>query len=419
MDPLLNPYSPGAGATPPELAGRDEILDSAVLAIMRARAGRHAKGQLLLGLRGVGKTVLLNEIRARATEEGCRVVMVEASEGRKLPDLLVPLLRQLILQLDRGERVSHQARQALRTLRSFASAFKVAVGDIEFGLDAEPGSADSGDLEIDLPDLFEAVARAAQDRETAVVLLIDEVQYLSERDLSALIVAVHRVTQRALPLIFLGAGLPQLAGLAGNAKSYAERLFDYPPVGALEEADATEALRTPALKVGVDYEDHALDMIVRVTHGYPYFLQEWGKHAWNTADQTPISAEDAQAATGRAVRGLDQGFFSVRLDRLTPREKAYVRAMAELGPGPHRSGDIAEALDMKVQAAGSLRDKLIRKGMIYSPAHGDTAFTVPMFDEFMRRSVPWPLAPEAARAHHALTACKISRGLSGPWGAPS
>ena len=385
MDPTRNPYAPGAGARPPELAGRDDIIEAARIAIVRARAGRHAKGQLLLGLRGVGKTVLLNRIEELAEEAGCYPILIEAPEGRGLAELLVPHLRRLLVRLDRSERRRERVRRAVQALRSFAGAFKVAVGEFEVSVEPETGLADSGELVVDLPALFVAVAQAAQEVETAAILMIDEVQYLAAEDLGALIVALHRVTQRGLPMLFFGAGLPQLAGLAGDAKSYAERLFDYPPVGPLPEADAKDAVREPAREEGADYTDDALDLIVARTEGYPYFLQEWGKHAWDTADRAPIDREDAEAATTRAIEQLDNGFFRVRLDRLTPREKQYMRAMAELGPGPHRSGDIAAQLGLSVQAVAPLRAGLIRKGMIYSPAHGDTAFTVPMFDAFMRR----------------------------------
>ena len=391
MDPRLNPYAPGAGAPPPELAGREAVLEGADVAVSRTLAGRHAKGQILLGLRGVGKTVLLNRIAEMAEAAGSQTILVEAPEGRSLPDIVVPPLRRTLLRLDRGERVRAEVKRALRTLRSFASAFTVAAGQLEFGVDAEPGSADSGDIEFDLPELLIAAAEAARAKETGIVLLIDEVQYLSETDLSALIVAVHKVTQRGLPLLFFGAGLPQLAGLAGEAKSYAERLFDYPPIEALPKPAATEALRAPALREGVEYEPAALDAIIERTRGYPYFLQEWGKHAWNVAPSSPVTAADARRATERALAELDDSFFRVRLDRLTPKEKEYVRAMAELGPGPHRSGEIADVLGVRVESVAPRRSKLIQKGMIYSPAHGDTAFTVPMFDEFMRRTMAWPV----------------------------
>lgn len=330
-----------------------------------------------------------------AEREGVRTIFIEAPENRGLPELLVPPLRRLLTRLDRGERVQSRARDALRTLRNFASAFKVSVGGVEIGLEAEPGTADSGDLETDLPELLLSVAAAAEENDSAVALIIDEVQYLSSGDLSALIVSIHKVTQRGLPLILFGAGLPQLAGLAGETKSYAERLFDYPPVGPLAPDDATDAIREPARREGVDYTPEALEIIVSTTQGYPYFLQEWGKHAWDVAEASPITADDARLANERAIRQLDHGFFRVRLDRLTPREKQYMRAMAELGPGPHRSGEIARAMGDPVSAVAPLRQGLIRKGMVYSPAHGDTAFTVPMFDAFLRRSMPD--APDARK----------------------
>jgi DNA-binding CsgD family transcriptional regulator len=383
MSPALNPYTPGAGAPPPELAGRDALLAEAELAVARTRAGRHAKGLLMLGLRGVGKTVLLNEIEQRAERDGAQTVSFEAPDGRALAQLLVPPMRRALRRLKLTERV----KDAFRAVHSFASHARLTVEGIEYGL-APPGVADSGDLDLDLTDLFLAVGEAARDQGTAVVLLVDEVQYLSESDLGALIVAIHKVTQRQLPLVLFGAGLPQLAGLAGNAKSYAERLFDYPPVGSLDDLAARRALREPAREAGADYEDDALDALVGATQGYPYFLQEWGKHTWNAAPRSPITRADVQAATPTALAALDDSFFRVRLDRLTPREKDYVRAMAGLGPGPHRSGEIADALGIRVQTAGPLRDRLIRKGMIYSPAHGDTAFTVPMFDAFLRRVMP-------------------------------
>jgi hypothetical protein len=390
MDPARNPYSPGAGTPPPELAGREQVLEDARITLARVGAGRPARSQMLLGLRGVGKTVLLNRIEVMAQDQGYHSVLIEAPENRRLPELVVPALRKLLLRLDRGERVRVGARAALRALRNFASVFKVAHGDLEFGIEADPGVADSGNIESDVTDLLVAVAEAAKESDTAVILLIDEVQYLCQSDLAALIVAVHRISQKALPLTFFGAGLPQLAGLAGEAKSYAERLFDYPDIGALNPEAAREAIREPARREGVDYTDEAISIIVERTRGYPYFLQEWGTHAWKVADSSPIDASDAKRATELAIEQLDKGFFRVRLDRLTPREKSYMRAMAQLGPGPHRSGDIAQALEVKVQSVAPVRLSLVKKGMIYSPAHGDTAFTVPMFDEFLRRSMPSP-----------------------------
>jgi len=343
---------------------------------------------MLLGLRGVGKTVLLNRIAELAGGDGYETIMLEAPEDRSLAEMLVPPLRQLLFKLSRRDQTKDIAKRGLAVLRAFASVFKVRAGDIEFGVEPETGTADSGVLESDMPEMLLAVASAAKNAGSPVALFVDEMQYLSELDLAALIVSIRKMAQKSMPLVLFGAGLPQLAGLAGDAKSYAERLFDYPDVGALARESAEEAIATPLRRENVEIEDAALSLIVSKTKGYPYFLQEWGFHAWNVAPASPIRRRDAEQGTMKALEELDRGFFRVRLDRLTPREKDYMRAMAELGPGPHRSGEIAQALKMDVTAAGPLRSGLIKKGMVYSPQHGDTAFTVPMFDEFMRRSMP-------------------------------
>ncbi len=390
MEPLLNPFSPGAGSPPPELAGRAELLIQARLTLGRIKAGRYEQSLMLVGLRGVGKTVLLNRIREIAEDTGYGVVMIEATENRSLPELLLPALRQILYQLDAMAGVSDKVKRSLKVLRSFVGAIKLKKGEVEVGMDIDPekGTADSGDLEADLADLFVVVGEAAKDRGTAVALIVDEIQYLSENEMSALIMAIHRVSQRQLPMVLVGAGLPQLIGLAGRSKSYAERLFSYPYVGPLSANDAKEALRGPVAQQQVAFTDEALDELATVTHGYPYFLQEWGYAAWNLAPTSPIDAAVVKHATTVAIKKLDGSFFRVRFDRLTPREKDYLRALAELGEGPHRSGDIAEALGMKVQSIAPLRSGLIKKGMIYSPAHGDTAFTVPLFDQFMKRTMP-------------------------------
>ena len=388
MNPATNPFAPGAGTQPPELAGRKAILDAASIALARVKNGRSARSQMLLGLRGVGKTVLLNRLVEFAETEGYLTIYLEAPEDRRLAEMLVQPLRSTLFRLSRVEQARAVALNALAVLRNFATGFKVAVGDIEFSVEEEKGTADSGDIETDLPEVFLAVARAAQGAGKAVALFIDEVQYLQQQDLAALIVSIHRVNQKGLPLLVFGAGLPQLAALAGEAKSYAERLFDFPEVGPLTGVAARSAIRTPIQKEGAQISDEALEFILQLTAGYPYFLQEWGSHAWNVATVSPITVQDVEVATVQARARLDHGFFRVRLDRLTPREKAYVRAMAELGPGPHRSGDIAQKLGISVTSAAPLRGGLIKKGMIYSPQHGDTAFTVPMFDQYMRRAMP-------------------------------
>ena len=390
MDPVSNPFAPGAGTPPPELAGRDELREMIRVAIERVRRGLPTKSILMVGLRGVGKTVLLDRMRDDAEAARIHTVRIEAPESRSLPALLAPQLRQALLRLSRNAQAKVLAQRALRALAGFAKALKVKYQDIEVGVDfdPEPGLADNGDLEHDLQALLEAVGAAAQKAGTALVLFIDELQYVQEDQLAALITALHRTAQRRLPVVLVGAGLPQLRGRMGQAKSYAERLFDFPEIGALAEPAAKIAIRKPAEAQGVKIQDNALQRIVKETHGYPYFLQEWGKHAWDAAVASPITLRDVGLASKATVAALDESFFRVRFDRLTPVEKKYLRAMAELGPGPHRSGDVAEKLDRKVTSLGPTRNQLISKGMVWSPSHGDTAFTVPLFDEFMRRIMP-------------------------------
>ncbi len=390
MKALDNPFVPGAGTSPPELVGREALLDQVAIALGRAARGRAAKSIIAVGLRGVGKTVLLNRCREIAEQEAHIAIPLEAQEGRPLPHLLVPELRKVILTLDRIGAVHEQVKRGLRTFRSWVGMLKLKYAELEIALDVEPetGVADSGMPESDLPDMFEALGRAAAARNRPICLIIDELQYLQERDLGALITALHRAAQLGLPVTMVAAGLPLIVGLSGQAKSYAERMFDFPTVGALDRQDAITALRAPIRRADADIMDDALDMIVAATQGYPYFLQEWGYHAWNAAPARVITAADVETAGQTALRRLDEGFFRVRFERLTPFEKAYLRAMAELGPGPHRSGDIARALSRATTDLGQRRETLIRKGMIWSPAHGDTAFTVPLFDLFMRRAMP-------------------------------
>lgn len=385
MDPVRNPFAPGAGTQPPELAGRADIIEAAEVALQRVIQGRHDKSQILLGLRGTGKTVLLNKIEELAQSFHHVTSFIEAPEGQSLVALLYPRIYQTLRKLSATAKAKAAVHSAMRALRGFASAFKIKVGDVSISVDPETGVADSGNLEFDLVDLFIRVGEAAKAAGGAWTLLIDELQYLTEKELAALIVAIHRVNQKRLPMMFFGAGLPQIAALSGEAKSYAERLFDYPPVGPLDATSAKAAIRQPIENEEESISDDALALIVRQTEGYPYFLQEWGYQAWNVADASPIAAADVRRASALALRRLDDGFFKVRLDRLTPKEREYVMAMARLGKGPYRSADVADALGEPIQALGPRRAKIISKGMIYSPAHGDIDFTVPMFDDFLRR----------------------------------
>jgi hypothetical protein len=390
MDAIKNPFSPGAGSPPPELVGREGILEQARVLLGRIKEKRPEKSILLTGLRGVGKTVLLNEIERLAIGSGYRTIALEAHEDKSLAALLVPPLRKLLFELDRVAGAGDKAKRALAVLKGFMDGVKVTMGELEVGLDIDPekGAADSGDLESDLPNLFLSVAEAAEERRVPVALLIDELQYFNSKELSALIMAMHKMQQRQLPMVLLGAGLPFLPGLAGESKSYAERLFSFPDIGALSERDAHKALQDPVKVAGVAFEETALQEIFRLTNGYPYFLQEWGYQSWNRALGSPITLQVVRDATLTVIRRLDENFFRVRFDRLTPSEKRFLRAIAGLGPGAHRSSDIAGALGISISGLGPVRAKLIQKGMIYSPAYGDMAFTVPLFDQFMLRAIP-------------------------------
>jgi hypothetical protein len=394
MDPIRNPFAPGAGSPPPELVGRDAILEQARILTGRVLAKRSEKSLLLTGLRGVGKTVLLNEMQRIAVAAAYRTLFIEATEDKSLGLLIAPSLRRLLYDLDRMAGAGDKVRRGLAVLRSFLGTLKVTIQDVAVSMDTDPekGAADTGDLELDLPELFVAVAEAAADRKTGVAILIDEIQYFSQKELGALIMAMHRIQQQQLPLVVFGAGLPTLPGLAGDAKSYAERLFSFPNIGALSESDAAKALQEPARHAGVLFESEALSEVYRRTKGYPYFIQEWGYRTWNLAAESPITLQTVLDASGIVISHLDESFFRVRYDRLAPSEKNLLRAMSQLGPGAHRTGDIADALGVKVTSLGPLRAKLIKKGMIYSPAHGDLAFTVPLFDQFMIRAIPeWPM----------------------------
>ncbi|MCE2737555.1 MAG: ATP-binding protein [Rhodobacter sp.] len=389
MDPVKNPFAPSAGRRPPEIAGRDSIIDVATTAVQRALLNKHARPIMLLGLRGTGKTVLLNEFQKVAEQSGALVSKIEAPEGASLSRLIVPEMRKVLRSLSGVEAAKHMAVRGLRGLQNFASKLKVEVGAIGIGIEGasepEPGLADSGDIQFDLPDLFETLGMAARSARKAWLLLIDEVQYLSAEDLSALIVSLHRVSQSELPIAFAGAGLPQVARLAGEARSYAERLFVYPPVDALDRDSAAIALSRPIEKEGAQIAPDALEAMVDTTRGYPFFLQEWGSAVWEAAPGPLIVLQDVNRTHEQVVTSLDNGFFKVRLDRLTRTETEFVAAMATLGDGPYPLAEIAKVLNRKPSSLGPARASIISKGMIYSAEHGYLAFTVPLFADFMRR----------------------------------
>jgi len=385
MDPYRNPFAPGAGSRPPELAGRDVVLEHARVSCGRAINGRSARSMMLLGLRGTGKTVLLNEVGKIAEQAGLLVSKVESPEEESLARLLYPEMRKVMRSLSTVEAAKQIANRGLKGLRGFASIFKIDIAGVEVGVEPEPGLADSGNLQYDLPDLFNVIGRAAQAAGKGWILLIDEVQYLGEADLRALIVSMHKMSQEGLPVLLVGAGLPQVARLAGEAKSYAERLFLYPEINALDADAAAQAVLKPILDEEASIAEAALQEIVVRTKGYPFFLQEWASTAWNCAEGPEISLVDVVQSYSETLALLDAGFFRVRIDQLTPSEVLFVRAMSELGDGPYAVGDIAKAMGRTQSSLGPIRAKVIAKGMAYSIDHGVLDFTVPLFAEFMRR----------------------------------
>ncbi|QJQ12193.1 ATP-binding protein [Pseudomonas putida] len=385
MDPYRNPFAPGAGSRPPELAGRDGVLEHARVSCGRAINGRSARSMMLLGLRGTGKTVLLNEVGKIAEQAGLLVSKVESPEEESLARLLYPEMRKVMRSLSTVEAAKQIANRGLKGLRGFASIFKIDIAGVEVGVEPEPGLADSGNLQYDLPDLFNVIGRAAQAAGKGWILLIDEVQYLGEADLRALIVSMHKMSQEGLPVLLVGAGLPQVARLAGEAKSYAERLFLYPEINALDADAAAKAVLKPILDEEASIAEAALQEIVVRTKGYPFFLQEWASTAWNCAEGPEISLDDVVQSYSETLALLDAGFFRVRIDQLTPSEVLFVRAMSELGDGPYAVGDIAKAMGRTQSSLGPTRAKVIAKGMAYSTDHGVLDFTVPLFAEFMRR----------------------------------
>jgi AAA ATPase domain len=385
VDPYRNPFAPGAGSRPPELAGRDAILELARISCGRALQGKSARSIMLLGLRGTGKTVLLNEIGRNAEQAGMLVSKVESPEGESLARLIYPEMRKVMRSLSGVAAAKQIATRGLKGLRNFASIFKIEFAGLDIGVEPEPGLADTGNLQYDLPDLFTLIGKAAQAAGRGWLLLIDEVQYLSDPDLSALIVSLHRMSQEGLPVILVGAGLPQIARLAGEAKSYAERLFQFPPVGPLDPAAAGQAIERPIVGENALIKPDALKLIVERTQGYPFFLQEWASVVWNNAEGPEIDLADAEHSYTETLALLDDGFFKVRIDRLTKAEVQFVKAMAELGDGPYAMADIAHAMDRSQKSLGPARSSIIAKGMIYSTDHGYLDFSVPLFAEFMRR----------------------------------
>ncbi len=387
MDPVRNPYSPGAGTPPPALVGRDQLIEEFGIAIRRMQIGRPARSMMLTGLRGVGKTVLLREFGKVGSGLNWTHLHLEASEDDQFLDSVAAFARQALLRLSRRHELADRVRQALGVLRSFQLRWNIPdAGSVDLQIDPIQGYADSGALELDLADLLSEVGQLAATQQSGVLFTVDEMQYLPREHFAALIVALHRISQEELPLMLVGAGLPSLPALAGEAKSYAERLFVFRQIDQLNPQDAQFALTLPAQREQVAWEPEALDLVLEQTQGYPYFLQEFAQQAWDAAEHDEvINRSDVEVAMPVAIDDLDTGFFAVRFDRTTPAERDYLAAMSSLGPGPYGSGDVARALGKTTTQLGPVRDSLIRRGLCYSPRWGVIDFTVPMFDQFLRR----------------------------------
>jgi hypothetical protein len=390
VDPVNNPYSPGAGTRPPALVGRDAEIEAMDVTLQRLLRGANARSQLLTGLRGVGKTVLLNEFEDTAIGRGYFHEHIEVSEDGNLAPALAAALRRVLLAMDAKRRIGQDVLRALGVLKAFTLRIP---GGLELSIDVDAvfGPADSGDLATDLAGLFVEIGEVARANEAGILLTIDELHYVDLPTFTALIVGLHRASQRRLPITIAGAGLPTLASLTGDAKTYAERMFTFPPIGSLTEEQSIEALQTPANDAGVEWTDEALARILPLTERFPYFLQEFGKRAWDVADgPDQITFDDVERSIPLATAELDDGFFRVRTGSISASERAYLRAIAELGPGPVRSSDVAAVLNKGIKAVGPVRDNLIKRALCYSPAWGEIAFTVPLFDQYMKRWIPGP-----------------------------
>ena len=397
MDPLTNPYTPNAGAEPQVIAGRDDQLASFDLLLARLARGRTEQSMIITGLRGVGKTVLLGRFRTTALEHHWVVVELEVRKNDEsaFRREIAAKLRTALFQLSPKAKWTGRFQQAASVLKSFTMSVDQS-GTLTMGLDVEAaeGFADHADLALDLTDVFLAIGDAAEEKGKGVVLLFDEVQFLNQVQLEAVITALHKTVQRKLPITLVGAGLPQIAELAGDAESYAERLFKFPRIGRLSPDDAKRALAEPARQEGADYADEALDEAVAITDGYPFFVQELGYAVWAIAEGPVVTRDDLLAAVPTFEAKLDGSFYRVRLDRATPLQSAYLRAMAGLGPEPQKASDVAEVMGRTSQNLAPTRAELINMGLLYTPEHGYAAFTVPHFDRFLLRAIPNLVVPE-------------------------
>lgn len=395
MDPRNNPYTPNAGARPPALVGRDAELEAFEILLHRLSRGHTEQSMLITGLRGVGKTVLLGAFEDRAKNNGWATVEAEITKNEPFGPRMAQMARRALFQVAPRAKWNDRIRRTAGILKSFSITVSPD-GSLTAGLDVDrvEGMADTGNLSDDITDVFVAIGEAAQERGSGVAFLLDEVQFLQLREFESLIAALHRTVQRQLPITLVGAGLPQLPRLAGEAKSYAERLFKFPQIGRLSEPEAEAALVEPARDLDVAYEPEAIDAIVGYTEGYPYFLQEYGKIVWDAAPEGEVISLAIVNEAQHAVESkLDESFFRVRAERTTELELQYLRAMAELGAGPQRAGDVATVLERTSEQLGPTRARLIDKGLLYTTGHGQGDFTVPQFDRYMRRNYELVVPP--------------------------
>jgi len=369
------------------LVGRDDQLESFDVLLERLRRGYTEQSMLITGLRGVGKTVLLTSFEERARDRGWTTVEAEITKHTAFDARMAQLVRRALFQLAPKARWKERAAQAAAVLKSFQLTVATD-GALIAGLDvaAAEGFADSGELDEDLTDLLVALGEAAGEHKSGVVFLIDEVHFLATPELEALIAALHKTVQRRLPITLVGAGLPQLPRLAGEAKSYAERLFKFPRIGQLSPTEAEQALVRPAEQLGMSFEKDAVEAVIDYTEGYPYFLQGYGNVLWELVEGSPITATNVKDAREAVEAKLDSGFFRVRAERTSELELRYMRAMAERGPEPQQAKDVAALLGRTSEQLGPTRSRLIDKGLLFTPGHGLAAFTVPQFDRFMRRT---------------------------------
>ena len=402
MDATENPYNPGAGTPPPALVGREKEIEAVEVTLRRLRSGKNSKSALFTGLRGVGKTVLLNHFEILAASHGYVTDYLEIEEDDIFAPRLAASIRKILLSIDAKRKVGDRIQRALGILKGFTLQLPGGPG-ISFDVAAISGPADSGNLADDLGAVFVELGEIARDHDVGVMIALDELQFVDKKTLAALFMGLHRAAQLSLPVTVIGAGLPSLTTIAGQARSYAERMFSFPVIGSLGLSDARNALELPARKLGVDWTPEAIARTVGITEGYPYFLQEFGKQAWNTAIGPKVIHEDDVARCEQLVIAeLDDGFFKVRTGSTTDVQREYLRAMAELAPGPILSGEVARLLFNTTPGVGPIRDQLIKAGLCYAPRRNELAFTVPMFDQFMKRWIPDlnPGASKSATSRH-------------------